>query len=120
MRRLLLAVPIILVISGLPALAGELPRGQVSTDATIEAAADGTFLCTIQVTDPESGDLVAAPKLHFRSGETATTTIGSDEEGGSLKIEVVADATDASALLRVSVVREGSEDLVQQVRVRLK
>src|SRR5688500_14375194 len=99
------------------------PVGPFGVDVTIERVADGTYLCTAVVAEVTSGEVVAARKVRFRSGQDATVRVGTqDSEGRSaeLKFEVSADEAAGTAQFRMIAVQGGVETQLHQMRVRLR
>lgn len=105
------------------AFAAELPAGSLGVDVTIERLEDGTYLCTAQVSQLATHEIVAAPKIRFRSGEDAAVKVGTQDAEGrqaELKFDVSASESEGTALFRMTAIQGGVETQLHQVRVRLR
>ena len=102
-----------------PLAAAPLPL-QLGVEVSIDPAGDGTYVCVAKVSDLDSGEVLAAPTLRFRSGEEASLAIGPIGGADLLKIQVVADENEGSARFELSVVHEGTEKTLQRLHFRLK
>ena len=106
-----------------PTAAAELPSGPLGVDVTIDRRADGSYLCVAQVSQLSTGQVVAAPKIAFPSGENAVVTVGTkDAEGrpAELRFEVSANESEGTALFRMTAVQGGAETQLHQMRLRLR
>lgn len=105
------------------AVAAELPAGPLGVDVTIERQVDGTYQCDAVVAELTTGEVVAAPKVRFRSGQDAELRVGtkdSEGRGAELKFEVSADEAAGTAQFRMIAIQDGVERQLHQVRVRLR
>ena len=83
----------------------------VSVDVVRTDAAKGTFLCTAEITDLQTGEVISAPKIAFTSASSATTKSGIQSNGKKPASEVVMEVSASKAGDRaaytVSYTREG-------------
>ena len=114
-RSICLAV-FIPVFSAVAALAVEAPGTSapgisVSIDVVRTDAAKGLFLCTAQVTDLVSGEILAAPKIAFTAESGAKARSGSQPDvkkpASEVVLEVSVSKAGDSASYAVSYTREG-------------
>ena len=98
-------------------LAADFPPEHLGVEASVEPAGDGTYTCSARISDLESGELVAAPKLKFRSGEEAVVTSG--DESALLEMRVTARQDDSTATVEISVVRDGTKQTIHRLQLRL-
>lgn len=106
-----------------PAVAAEFPSGPLGVDVTIDRRADGSYLCVAQVSQLATGEIVAAPKIAFGSGDNAVVRIGTkDSEGrpAELRFEVAANESEGTALFRMIATQGDVETQLHQIRVRLR
>ena len=116
-------VSLALALCTTSAVAAEFPTGPLGVDVSIERRADGSYLCAAQVSLLSTGEVVAAPKIAFRSGDNAVVTIGTQDSEGrpaELRFEVAANEAEGTAMFKMSSVQGGVETQLQQVRVRLR
>jgi len=96
----------------------------VSVDVVRTDAAKGAFLCTAQVTDLLSGEILAAPKIAFTAESGAKARSGSQPDvkkpASEVVLEVSASKAGDSASFTVSYIREGVLVAVQKGSLSLR
>ena len=96
----------------------------VSVDVVRTDAAKGAFLCTAQVTDLLSGEILAAPKIAFTAESGGKVRSGSQPDANKpaseLLLEVSASKAGDSASYSVSHTREGILVAVQKGSLSLR
>lgn len=110
----------ILLVAAAPAAGGVFSEARLGVDASIEPAAGGTYVCLVEVSDLATGELVAAPRVQVRSGDEAKLSMEPEGAGERLQVNVAVDEPKGTALLRIAVVRDGRETVIQQLRLRLR
>ena len=120
MRTAAAMIPILSIALALPLLAADPALQQLGVEVSIDPAGDGMYVCVAKVFDLDSGEVLAAPTLRFRSGEEASVAIGPIGGVDQLKIQVVADENEGSARFKLSVVRDGTEKTLQRLNFKLK
>ncbi|MEO8586972.1 MAG: hypothetical protein ABI584_12485 [Acidobacteriota bacterium] len=103
----------------LPASGISVTIGVVRTDA-----AKGQFLCTAEVTDLASGEVLAAPKISFTSESGAKAKTGSRPDvtkpASEIVLDVSANKAGDSASYSVSYTKEGVLVAVQKGSLSLR
>jgi hypothetical protein len=116
LRRSIGLAVLIPFCSALAALAGDAPPASasgisVSIDVVRTDAAKGTFLCTAQVSDLLSGEILAAPTIAFTAESGAKARSGSQPDvkkpASEVVLEVSVSKAGDSASYAVSYTREG-------------
>jgi len=112
-------VAIVTLASGAVVLAAtDLLPERLGVEAVIEPSGDGDSICVVELTDLESGKVIAAPSIRFSDEQPGSLTIGSTDGATGWKVDVAADAELSSVRLTISVLRDGDEKIVHQMTVR--
>ena len=109
-----------LFFTGSTATDADFPPLQLGVEASIEPAGDGTYVCVATVTDLAKGKVIAGPTLKFRSGDEAMVLVTTDDGDRQLKIQVLTNDAESSARFLLSVVRDGLEQTVVRLNLRLE
>ena len=115
MNRSLLLMLLPFAAIGTPAVAApEAPVPTLASEVSIEPdpTADDLYLCTAVLRDLENDEVLAAPTVRFRAGESATV-VSELPSGWRFEVEVEVDAAGGSAGWS-SELRDGDEVLSRQ------
>ena len=116
---LAMAVALIALTDG-AAVFAETPLlpAQLGVEAEFESTVGGDSICTLKLTDLESGKVVAAPRLRFSVEEPGNLTINSPDGTSGWTVDVATDAEQSLVRLTISRVHEGVAKIVHQMSVR--
>lgn len=96
----------------------------VSIDVVRTDAAKGRFLCTAEVIELQSGEVLAAPKIQFTAGSGAKAKTGSQPDSKKPASEVVVEVSASEAgdntSYTVTYTREGVLVAVQKGSLSLR